>query len=148
MYTIKIYNSGDKVYDIWRKKSGTVKYLRNDEREKNCRKTNPTHLYYFIEYDDGSFDTYISGNDLTLFETSTNSEQDYNLAKQMDNIIFNPGLRFMNTLNKKTGTIRYLRNDEYEKKYHQFNPTHYYYHVDYDDGSFETYENGKNLIPI
>lgn len=27
-------------------------------------------------------------------------------------------------------------------------PTHYYYNVDFDDGTFETYIHGKNLTPL
>ena len=63
---IQLFNQWDKIYDIWKKKHGTVKYLRNDTYEKNCRKNNQHTYYYFIDYDDGTFDTYVNGNDLKI----------------------------------------------------------------------------------
>ncbi len=151
--TIQFYNPGEKIWDIWRKKSGIIRYLRNDEHEKNCRHHNPSHHYYFVDYDDGTFDTYVSGNDFKKFNDMPHIEYNsvkpsYDLTKKSENLLYNPGQKFINKFNQKTGTIRYLRNDEHEKNFRLTNPTHYYYHVDYDDGSFETYESASNLIII
>lgn len=46
----------------------------------------------------------------------------------------------------KIGTINYLRNDSYEKSIRLEDPTHYYYCVDFDDDSFETYMSEKEMI--
>lgn len=61
---------------------------------------------------------------------------------------FNCGQRFYSIFNNKYGTIKYLRDDSHEKQMRQSDPTHYYYHVDFDDGSFETYIHGMHLKPI
>lgn len=57
--------------------------------------------------------------------------------------VFAPGQRFrhidMGTRANKYGTVRYLRDDTREKANRAHNPTHYYYHVDFDDNTFETY---------
>lgn len=134
-----MFYPGDKIFDIGRKKSGKIVNLRDNSREKKMREQNPSHYYYHIDYDDGTFDTYVSGNFLIfnnqfLQQTQLATYSNYKL-----------GQRFINTCTNKTGTIRYLRNDEYEKNQRKSNPTHYYYSVDYDDGSFETYEYGKYL---
>lgn len=145
-----MFYPGDKIFNIWRKKSGKIVNLRNDTREREMREQDPSHYYYHIDYDDGSFDTYVSVNSLIEcdkqknyknIQTQTQSElSTYNNYKR--------GQRFINTCTNKAGTIRYLRDDEYEKNQRKSNPTHYYYNVDYDDGSFETYEYGKYLKPI
>ena len=44
--------------------------------------------------------------------------------------------------------MRNLRDDSHEKFIRQSDPTHYYYNVDFDDGTFETYIHGKNLTPL
>lgn len=62
--------------------------------------------------------------------------------------IYKSGEKFINTRTLKTGTIKYLRTGEYEEKQRKTNQSHYYYHVDYDDGTFETYEYGEYLKPI
>ncbi|VVU94741.1 hypothetical protein CPAV1605_466 [seawater metagenome] len=53
---------------------------------------------------------------------------------------FDSGDRFVNTLNGKKGTVRRLRNDSHEQSKRRTDPTHHYFHVDYDDGTFETYQ--------
>lgn len=68
-----IYSQGEKIYDIYKKKSGIIKHLRDDSREKSLRQTDPNHYYYFIEYDDGSFDTYVSYNNFIVL-----NEENYN----------------------------------------------------------------------
>ena len=67
-----------------------------------------------------------------------------NLVKQK----FVTGDKFININTNKKGTVRRLRDDDYEKLQRKNDLTHYYYHVDYDDGSFETYEGEKNMIPL
>ena len=47
----------------------------------------------------------------------------------------------------KTGTINYLRNDSWEKK-NNHPSGKFYYSVNYDDGSFETYQNESDLIKL
>ena len=60
-------------------------------------------------------------------------------AKQL----FHEGSRFRHVnhglRSNKIGTVRNLRNDSLEKMSRTTNPNHYYYHVDFDDGTFETY---------
>ena len=57
--------------------------------------------------------------------------------------VFAPGQRFrhidIGTRAHKYGTVRYLRDDTHEKESRAHDPTHYYYHVDFDDDTFETY---------
>ncbi len=148
-----IFNSGDKVYNTMVGKSGIVVNLRNDSHERLMRNQDPTHYYYHLNYNDGTFDTYVSGEHLTknenLYEkTQSNLKSIHESIHESipeSNPQFKPGQRFINTRTNKTGTIRYLRNDERERNMRLSNPTHYYYNVDYDDGSFETYEYGQNL---
>lgn len=114
------------------------------------REQDQSHYYYHIDYDDGSFDTYVSVNSLIECDKQKNypNIQTQIQAKLHVYSNYSQGQRFVNTHTKKTGTIKYLRDDEYEKNQRKSNPAHYYYHVDYDDGSFETYEYGKYLKPI
>ena len=44
----------------------------------------------------------------------------------------------------KTGTIKEIKDDEWERK----NAVTRHYHVEYDDGSFDTYESENDLIEI
>jgi hypothetical protein len=44
----------------------------------------------------------------------------------------------------KTGTIKGIKDDEWERK--KSGTRHY--HVEYDDGSFDTYESENDLIEI
>ena len=128
-----MFYSGDKVYDSSVEKSAVIVNLRNDSHEKLMRSKDHTHYYYHLNYDDGTFDTYVSGKYLTKIQSNPQ---------------FEPGQRFVNTITNKIGTIRYLRNDERERNLRLSDPSHYYYHVDYDDGSFETYEYQLNLKKI
>ena len=57
-----LFNKGERVFDTLKKQEGTINYLRNDSYEKELRKKDSTHFRYFIDYDDGSFDTYVSAN--------------------------------------------------------------------------------------
>ena len=136
-----MFYSGDKVYDTSVEKSAIVVNLRNDSHERLMRSKDPTHYYYHLNYDDGTFDTYVSGEYLTKLQYNQQSNPQSNPQ-------FEPGQRFVNTITNKTGTIRYLRNDEREKNLRLSDKSHYYYHVDYDDGSFETYEYQLNLKQI
>ncbi len=151
-YEKYIYLKGDKIYDIHKNKCGTIKHLRDDSHEKSMREYNQTHYYYFIDYEDGTFDSYVNVNDFMPY-----MEQNY-VGKQInnDNIgltnfnykNFKHGQRFYSKKNNKFGTIKYLRDDYREKQMRQTDLTHYYYHVDFDDGSFETYIHGMYLQPI
>lgn len=62
--------------------------------------------------------------------------------------LFSEGDRFVNKYNGKVGNIRRLRDDQYEQTQRLTNPDHYYYSVDYDDGSFETYESQQSMVPL
>lgn len=53
------YYPGDKIFDICRKKKGIIRRLRDDTYEKSQIESDPTHYYYYIDYDDGTFDTYV-----------------------------------------------------------------------------------------
>lgn len=57
---------GNRVRLLMTNKTGTINYLRDDSCEQNKRKTDPTHYYYFVDYDDGSFETYQSQHWLVL----------------------------------------------------------------------------------
>ena len=140
-----MFYKGDKVYNILINKFGIVVNLRNDSREKKMREQDPSHYYYHIDYDDGSFDTYVSGNCLIVHNQYLQPQLQTEFPTYHN---YKQGQRFINKHTNQTGTIRYLRDDEYEKNQRKSNPTHYYYHVDYDDGSFETYEYGGYLKPI
>lgn len=48
-------------------KIGTIKYLRDCTYERNMRSKNPYHYYYCVKFDDGTFDTYISGMFMTKY---------------------------------------------------------------------------------
>lgn len=145
-----MFYPGDKIFDTERNKYGKIVNLRNDTREKKMREQDPTHYYYHIDYDDGSFDTYVFGDDLIKYVKKNECSETQTQIKTKLPVYYNysQGQRFVNTRTNQIGTIKYLRNDEYEKNQRKSNPTHHYYHVDYDDGSFEKYEYGEYLKPI
>lgn len=66
--------------------------------------------------------------------------------------LFRPGNRvglkdiFTKEIIKK-GIINYLRNDKWERD-NSHNQGAYYYSVNWDDGTFETYQSERNLVPI
>ena len=60
--------------------------------------------------------------------------------------LFFPGNRF--SYMGKLGTVKYLRDDDYEKSKRRTDSTHYYYSVDFDDGSFETYLGQYYMVHI
>ena len=62
--------------------------------------------------------------------------------------LFFEGDMFVNVYTNKIGTVKRLRNDEYERRQRMSNKEHFYYHVDYDDGSFETYENQMSMVKL
>jgi len=80
------------------------------------------------------------------------SELLVNSAKQL----FQEGSRFRHINHgsraNKLGTVKYLRNDSLEQMKRAADPNHYYYHVDFDDGTFETYLGqiwmSENLTPV
>ena len=58
---------------------------------------------------------------------------------------FRKGDRIIHIHNNKKGTIEWLRDDEDERRRRRANPSWIHYAVKYDDGSFESYEDGNNL---
>lgn len=151
MQSAQVYSQGDKIYDIYKKKYGTIKYLRNDLYEKKMREIDNSHYNYFVDYDDGTFDTYVCVKNLihsrdALLNSKLNTN--YDLIKENNLKILRSGQRFKNSWNKKIGIIKYLRDDESERAIRLTDPSHQYYHVDYDDGSFETYESRDNMVLI
>lgn len=64
--TFYIFKSGDRICCEILRKYGNIVSLRDDIYERKERTKRPNHpFYYHIQFDDGSFDTYISSNDLT-----------------------------------------------------------------------------------
>ena len=152
-----VYNVGDKIYDILKKKSGIIINLKNKNCEKKYDKTNSTP-YFHIVYDDETIDTSVNANYIIMNKLIYSEQPKYTNWKFFESVnqsILLPsysnyklGQRFINKLNQKYGTIKYLRNDSYEKYKRENNSLHYYYYVEYDDGTFNTYENGANLTII
>ena len=60
------FGSGQKVVVVLTGKRGTVERLRDDAYERGRRCANPGHYFYSINFDDGTFDTYIAQTDLRL----------------------------------------------------------------------------------
>ncbi len=60
--------------------------------------------------------------------------------------MFYKGSRFKDLRSGKEGTVQSLRDNELEQYYRLSDPTHYYYLINYDDGSFETYLGQHNMI--
>lgn len=59
---VSIFNAGDRIYSQDYKKLGKIIALRDDSYERRERLRDPKHhIYYHIQFDDGSFDTYIPG---------------------------------------------------------------------------------------
>jgi hypothetical protein len=61
---------------------------------------------------------------------------------------FQRGDKFKHIHNGKTGKVANLRDDEHEQTQRKSVPSTYYYSVDYDDGSSETYLNQDYMIKI
>ena len=55
---------GDKFQHKVSKKTGKIDYLRDDAYEKTQRLKDPEHYFYSVHYDDNSFETYLSQNDM------------------------------------------------------------------------------------
>ena len=123
---------GDRFQHKHTKKFGTVRRLRDDAYEKERRKSDPSHYYYHVDFDDTTFETYLYQDNMVKPDEQP----------QKPTIVFqkfNEGDRFQNKINGKIGTVLKLRNDSFEKESRKSNPSHYYYHVDFDDNTFETY---------
>jgi hypothetical protein len=110
-----MFCQGDKVYNICINKFGSVVNLRNDSREKKMRELDPSHYYYHLDYEDGSFDTYVNVNSLIECDKQKNYPNIQTQIQSKSHVYsnYNSGQRFINTCTKQTGTIRYLRDDEY-----------------------------------
>lgn len=64
--TISVFNVGDKVFSYDYNKIGKIVALRDDSYERRERLKDPKRPYYYhIQFDDGSFDTYIPGYSIT-----------------------------------------------------------------------------------
>jgi hypothetical protein len=58
-----------------------------------------------------------------------------------------PGQRVTNTWTGQGGVVVKVRDDAYERKQREVDSTHpHYYHVEYDDGNFDTYVNENALF--
>lgn len=60
--------------------------------------------------------------------------------------MFSSGDKVYNVSLNKYGIIINLRNDTWEKKMREQNQSHYYYHIYYDDNTFDTYVSTNCLI--
>ena len=159
-----MFSKGSYIYNKFIEKKGIVKYLRDDMYEKEQRKSNPNHFYYYIDYEDGSFDTYVNGANLNLDSNSNlnsnlNSNSNLSTNAKYTNSWDIPyennnyaqghlliGRRFVCKYSDKSGSVRSVRDDEYEKEKRKSDPTHWYYYVDFDDGTYETYMSGKSIL--
>ena len=63
---------------------------------------------------------------------------------EQSGIQFKSGDRVMNIYSMKVGTVNKLRNDSHECQY-SWPRNSYHYSVDYDDGTFDTYESQTSL---
>jgi hypothetical protein len=64
---------------------------------------------------------------------------------------YKPGDRIIYSLNpikELKGTIRYLRDDSYEKEMRKKDSFHYYYYIDFDNGKFDTYVHALSIKRI
>jgi hypothetical protein len=53
------FSDGSSVWLRHTGKRGTVERLRDDAYERGRRARDPTHFYYSVTFDDGTFDTYV-----------------------------------------------------------------------------------------
>lgn len=141
-----IFNKGDTIYDILNEKSGIIEYLINDICNRYIYDNNSIHYYYRIIYDDGTFNTNISGE--FLIKTEFETINIIHLSKKNNDISFKLGQRIENIWTKKTGTISYFRNNKNKQNLSSLDINHNYYYVDYDDGTFQTLEYSIDLKKI
>ena len=64
-YDYQLFFPGDKVFEICIKKKGRIRRLKDDSFERQQRKSGGEY-YYEIDYDDGTFDTYVPQSNLDL----------------------------------------------------------------------------------
>lgn len=63
--------------------------------------------------------------------------------------VYNVGDRIYCDYSNKTGKIVALRDDSYERKERQKYPNRpFYYHIKFDDGSFDTYVSSDSIVKI
>ena len=82
---------GDKVINVDLNKTGTINNLRDDSYEKASRVKDPTHYYYDVDYDDGSFNTYVSQNALKHLPSSLSPTTKINPVSKTTKNKFNVG---------------------------------------------------------
>lgn len=87
-------------------------------------------------------------NTTQKLETNTNLSWLFRIRKEVNYQVYFDGDKFRNIMNDKIGTVKRLRDDRCEKSIRQCKPSHYCYSVDYEDGSFETYENQYYMEPL
>lgn len=74
---------------------------------------------------------------------------EYSSLNQTRIPVFSPGDRIYCEDYKKLGVIVSLRDDNYERKERQKDPTRqFYYHIKFDDNSFDTYVPGYLISKI
>lgn len=59
---------------------------------------------------------------------------------------FYEGDKFIDIISNKTGTVKKLHNNQHEQIIREQDPMHFNYHVQYDDGTVETYLNQNQMI--
>ena len=145
-----MFRSGDKVFDTSINKYGIVVYLCDDSRETKIREYIPYHYCYYINYDDGTFDSYVFEN--YLIKSNREIDDVESLSDTLVQLsIYSNYCQKQKVINIRTnqiGTIKHLRNCEYELNQRKNDKLRYYYRVEYDDDGFETFEHGSYLKPI
>jgi hypothetical protein len=73
----------------------------------------------------------------------------FNSLNQTRIPVFSPGDRIYSEDYKKSGNVIALRDDSYERKERIKDPNRqYYYHIQFDDNSFDTYIPGNSIFKI
>jgi len=74
--------------------------------------------------------------------------REFELSLRRNYQAFQKGDIFKLLHDSKSGTVIRLKDDEYELTQRKSNPSNYFYGVDYDDGSFSSYEDQNRMIEI
>ena len=62
----QMFYKGSRFKDLRNGKEGTVQSLRDGELEQHYRRSDPTHYHYVVNYDDGSFESYLGQHNMIL----------------------------------------------------------------------------------